>query len=80
MEQLSLTQMAQAESRKDMTAVVQKAINTDVSKGGDVYLLDIDYKAFKKSDEEKALLGKLRAEWRQDMRLKVNGWTKHQRN
>lgn len=80
MEQLSLTQMAQAEGRKDMTAIVQRAINTDVSKGGDIYLLDIDYKAFEKTDEEKGLLHKMKMSWRQDMRLKFPGWVKHQRN
>lgn len=76
----SLNSITESVAWVDRKMEIRKAINTDVSKGGDVRLLDIDYSTFKKTDEEKQLLYKLRALWRRDMRLKFPGWTKRQRN
>lgn len=68
---------ADSEAYEIQKAIVQKAINTDHTKGGDVHIMDIDYKAFEKDEKEQSLLFSLRSQWRDEMRAKHGStWTK----
>ena len=68
---------ADSEAYEIQKAIIQRAINTDHSRGGDVRILDIDYKAFEKDREEKAFLKTMRNMWRKEMKAKHgSSWTK----
>lgn len=76
----SLNKLTDNEQYVQQKAIVARAINTDVSKGGDVHLMDIDYEAFKKSKEEKAQLRDMKYAWKEEMRAKHGPtWTKRSR-
>lgn len=70
--------LADSDAREIQKQVVQKAINTDVSMGGDVRIVNIDYKAFEKTDEERGRLLTLRRQWKEGMKARWgDAWRKH---
>lgn len=77
MKELSLAQMLETEAYQQQKVILSRAINTDVSKGGDISIFFLNRKEFEHTKEDREMLYKLRKLWRETMRFKYGPlWTK----